>query len=321
MTQSRPLPLDLDPGTPAVSAVIVNWNTRELLDECLRSLRTYGHPAMEIVVVDNGSTDGSVAMLAEHWPEVRALANATNRGYQAACNQGMRVARGDTLLLINTDATLTPGCLDALIRRLAAEPRAAIVGPRLVYPDGAFQRWTAGRRPSLRAAASYFFFLDRLFPRSGLWLGRDLEEAFEPGWVSSACLIARREALSQIGLMDERFFAYMDDVDLCARAREAGWTVWYEPAGTAVHVMGQSTLLRSGVASPLALQSFIRWFALHHRPSSLALFRLMAAAGFSLRALIYGAAGLWNGPRRRAARAHLLNARRSLASVGSGAEG
>ncbi len=298
--------------------MIVNWNTCDLLDECLQSLRAFADPRPEIVVVDNGSTDGSVEMLAEHWPDVQVIVNATNRGYQAANNQGMRAARGDALLLINADAMLTAGCLDALLDRLATDPRAAIVGPRLVYGDESFQRWTAGRLPSLAAAASYFFFFDRFRPRSGLWLGRDVDTAFQPGWVSSACMVVRRDALADIGLMDERFFAYMDDVDLCARAGDAGWTVWYEPAATAIHLMGQSTKRRTGEASPLALQSFIRWFGMRRGALSLALFRAMAAVGFSLRAAIYGVASLRDGHQRGAARAHLTNARRSLAAIGKG---
>jgi GT2 family glycosyltransferase len=305
--------------TTRVSAVIVNWNTSDLLEDCLRSLRDHGPAGMEVVVVDNGSTDGSVAMLEQRWPAVHVIVNEENRGYQAANNQGMRAAHGDVLLLVNADATLTPGCLDALLARLAADPRAAAVGPRLVYGDGSFQRWTAGQLPSLRAAASYFFFGDRLFPRSGLWLGRDLDTAFEPGWVSSACMVVRRAALEQIGLMDERFFAYMDDVDLCARARAAGWTVWYEPAATSVHLMGQGTKRQTGAASPLALQSYVRWFGMQRGRLSLALFRALAFTGFGLRAVLYGAASLGRPHRREAARAHWLNARRSIATANGGA--
>ena len=308
-----------EPVAPSVSAVIVNWNTADLLDDCIRSLRAHGGAEIECIVVDNGSTDGSTELVADHWPEVQVIANSTNRGYQAANNQGIRATQGDVVLLINADAMLTPGCLDSLLERLASDPRAAIAAPRLVYLDGSFQRWTAGRLPSLGSAASYFFFLDRIFPHAGLWLGRDVDEPFEPGWVSSACMIVRREALSRIGLMDERFFAYMDDVDLCARAREAGFTVWYEPSGTAVHLMGQSTKRRTGEASPLALQSFMRWFAMHHSGGSLALFRGMAAFGFALRSAMYGVASWRHPPRRAAARAHFANARRSLARLETGA--
>ena len=115
--------------------------------------------------------------------------------------------------------------------------------------------------------------------------------------------------------MDERFFAYMDDVDLCVRARKAGWTVWYEPAGTAIHLMGQATKRQTGQASPLALQSLFRWFAMHRGATSVTLFRAMAALGFSVRAAMYGAASLRHSQLRDAARAHLANARRSLVTI------
>jgi GT2 family glycosyltransferase len=296
----------------AVSAVIVNWNTRELLDECLSSLRAHGGRAVEIVVVDNGSTDGSVALLHERWPDVRVIANPENRGYQAANNQGMSAATGDLLLLINSDAMLQPGCLDALVARLEHDPQAAIVGPRLVYGDGRFQRWTAGRLPSLASTAASMFAVDRLRPTAGVWLGRDVRDAFTPGWVSSACLVLRRSILADVGFMDERYFAYMDDVDLCARAWDAGYRVWYEPAATATHLMGQSTQRRTGAASPLAVQSFIRWFEQRNGRRRGSLLRAIVAAGFLARAVAHGVKGVTGPDERAAARAHLRGARLTL---------
>jgi GT2 family glycosyltransferase len=295
-----------------VSAVIVNWNTCDLLDACLRSLRSWADEGIEVVVVDNGSSDGSRELLAQAWPEVRVIANAENRGYQTANNQGMRAATGDVLLLINADAMLTAGCLDGLIERLRRDPEAAVVGPRLVYGDGTFQRWTAGRLPTLRAAVSYFFFIDHVLPRSSLWLGADVREAFAPGWVSSACMVVRRCALDDVGFMDERFFAYMDDVDLCARMGAAGWTVWYEPSVTAVHLMGQSTKRQTGAASPHALSSYVRWYGMHHGRLALSIFRVVAACGFGLRSLLYTLSSGRRPHARAAARAHARNARQVL---------
>jgi GT2 family glycosyltransferase len=296
----------------AVSAVIVNWNTRELLDQCLRSLRAHGGRAIEVVVVDNGSTDGSVGLLQEQWPDVRVIANPENRGYQAANNQGMHAASGDVLLLINSDAKLQPGCLDTLLDRLARDTRAAIVGPRLVYGDGRFQRWTAGRLPSLASTAASMFGVDRLRPTAGVWIGRDVHRAFTPGWVSSACLVLRRSALADVGFMDERYFAYMDDVDLCARAWDAGYRVWYEPSATATHLMGQSTKRRTGTSSPLAVQSFIRWFEQRNGRTRGSLLRTIVAAGFLARAVAHGAKGVVRPDERAPARTHLRSARLAL---------
>ncbi|HET9728591.1 MAG TPA: glycosyltransferase family 2 protein [Acidimicrobiia bacterium] len=299
----------------SVAAVIVNWNTADLLEQCLQSLHDHGDAITEVVVVDNGSTDDSVAMVRERWPDSRLIANAENRGYQAANNQGMRVATADYLLLINADAMLTPGCLTRLLERFDHDGAAAVVGPRLVYGDGRFQRWTAGRLPSLRSVGVYAFFIDRFFPRSGVWIGSDVHDAFQPGWVSSACMLVRRSSVEAIGLMDEQFFAYMDDVDLCARVREIGGHVWYEPAATAVHLMGQSSMRQIGAASPLALGAFVQWFADRRGARAAQLMQAIVAAGFALRAALYGAAGLVRPTWRSAAKGHARNVRLTLRPV------
>ena len=178
--------------TPDVTAVIVNWNTRDLLADCLESL--VHHPpvdrSMEMIVVDNGSTDGSVELLRTGWPQVRVIANEDNLGFTKANNQAFAIARGRVLLLINADARVEPGCLDTLLGRLDADPRAAIVGPRLTYGDGSWQRWTAGQAPTLRSAAGHFLFLERVIgrrgPGIGIYLGRDVRTPFRPDWVSRA---------------------------------------------------------------------------------------------------------------------------------------
>ena len=306
-------------GKPVdVSAVIVNWNTEDLLAECLASLREHGSAGrvMEVVVVDNASTDGSAEMVAREWPGVRLVVNEQNVGYQRANNQGIRASRGEYLLLINADAFLTAGCLDGMLARMRADSTAAVVGPRLEYGDGSWQRWTAGREPSLRAAAAYFWFLERLprGGRSGVYLGRDEREAFRCDWVSSACMLVRRAVLDEIGLMDETYFAYMDDVDLCRRARGAGWSVWYEPGAEVVHLMGQSSKRQTGATSPLALRTFNRYFGQHRGRRALTALKAIEATGFAARAAMYGAAGMIrrDATSRSAARAHWRNLRLSL---------
>ena len=303
---------------PTVSAIVVNWNSGDLLARCLAALRDHAGPDVEVIVVDNASTDGSSDVIAASWPDVQLTVNAENVGYQRANNQGMRAASGDFLLLINADAFLTSGCLDALRARMQADPAAAAVGPRLVYGDGTWQRWTAGREPTLGAAIAYFWFLERLpgGGQRGLYLGSDLRRAFQCDWVSSACMLVRRAALDEIGLMDESYFAYMDDVDLCRRAREAGWHIWYEPAAEVVHLMGRSAPRHAGRTSPAALRAFNAYFERSHGVRAAAALRAVEVSGFVARAALYAAAGL-AGRRtahRAAARAHLRNARLSLES-------
>lgn len=277
-----------------ISAVIVSWNTVDLLQQCLESLRD--HPAAgrrhEVIVVDNASSDGSAELVRDQWPDVQLIINPVNEGYQKANNRGMAAARGRYLLLINADAMLTPGCLDTLVARLEADEGNGIVGPRLVYGDGSWQRWTAGSDPSLFGAVAFFLFGERFskrLARRSLWLASDVDEPFACDWVSSACLLMRQAVLADTGLMDERFFAYMDDVDLCHKARQAGWSVWYEPTAQAVHLMGQSSRRQTGAASPNALRSFNRYFALRHGPRQALVLRSVEAIGFALRSLAHRA--------------------------------
>ena len=306
--------------TPDVTAVIVSWNTVDLLDSCLTSLRDHGAPGrtIEAIVVDNGSTDGSAAMVRERWPEVTLLANDDNVGFCRANNQAIALSKAPYLLLINADARLTPGCLDHLLQRMESDERAAVVAPRLEYGDGGFQRWTAGRAPSLSSVASYLFAVDRLdrrFPGlAGTYLGHDTPVAFRPDWVSSACMLVRQAAVDDIGPLDDSIFVYMDDVEFCQRARDHGWTIWYEPAATSVHLMGQSTKRRTGTASPEALRAFNRYFLGRHGRSRTTAMRALQVGGFGLRAVAYGAAGLvfHDDDRRAQARSHLSHLKLSL---------
>lgn len=301
-----------------VSTIIVNWNTRELLDACLRSLAAHVPAAVshEVIVLDNGSTDGSADLVRQAWPDVTLIASPENLGYTRGNNVAIERSRGRHLLLINADAQLTAGCLEALLSRMDGDPRAAVVGPRLVYGDGSFQRWTAGRAPTLASCACYFLGLDRLGkgrrPALGVYVADDVRTAFRPDWVSSACMVVRRAALDEIGLMDETFFCYMDDVDLCQRARDAGWHVWYEPAATAVHLMGQSTKRQTGAASPAALRNFNRYFVREHGAAAGVALRLIEATGFGLRTAAYGVRGLVQREHRSSARNHWTHLKLSL---------
>lgn len=300
-----------------MTAIVVSWNTADLLDRCLGSLRDHAPSgwATEVIVVDNGSTDGSADLVRDRWPDARLIANEVNRGYTAANNQAIAVAGGEQLLLINADAFLTPGCADVLLERMALDPQAAVVAPRLVYGDGSFQRWTAGREPGPGAALVHFSGLGtatRWGTHRGLWLGRDVRTPFQPDWVSSACMLVRRSAIDAVGAMDETWFVYMDDVDLCRRARRGGWTVWYEPAATAIHLMGQSTKRQTGAASPAALGNLNRYVRLHRGRVAAVGFRAAEVVGFGSRAVTHTAMGVVRSGHRGAARAHWQNLVTSL---------
>jgi len=301
-----------------VTAVVVTWNSRDLLRRCLTALREHAPDgrSLEVVVVDNGSQDGTVELVRREWPEIRLITNDENLGYTRANNQGIAVARGRYLLLVNADAFVAPGACDRLLAAIESDPGIAVAGPRLVFGNGSWQRWTAGRMPSLRAAANHYLFLERLSPTrfEGLYLGEDTTVARDVDWVSSACLLTRAEAVGAIGGMDERLFTYMDDVDLCQRLRDRGWRIRYEPSATVMHLMGGGT---GGIASAAALRSFNAYFARGRGPAARVALRALQVLGFALRAAAFAGASLVRRePALRArAGAHWRSLRLSLGGV------
>lgn len=290
----------------SVTAVIVMWNARALIDDCLAAVFDDAPAALEVIVVDNASNDGSAEHVRQRWPHVRLIENSENVGYTRANNQAIKASTGEYLLLVNADAFLRPGCVEAMCAQLDDDPRAAVVGPRLVYGDGTWQRWTAGRAPSLGAAINHYLFLERVRPQvfGGLYLAQDVRTSRRVDWVSSACMLVRRAALDEIGLMDERFFLYMDDVDLCQRARDGGWNVWYRPDAECVHLMGRSTRPTPGSISKDALRNFNRYFVRQHGPTAGFVLRCVEALGFGVRVVAYLGASLARGDPAMRAKAH-----------------
>lgn len=231
----------------AISAVIVNYNAGEHLLACVRSLRVDG--VAEVIVVDNASTDGSLAALAAGDPDTRIVHAGGNLGYGRAANRGAALAAHDLVLVLNPDVVVEPGTLKALTGALtlgAGTPgdRLGIVGPRIEMPDGRLYP-SARTFPSLVDAIGHGF-LGLVAPRNP-WSRRykllDWDHAgfTTVDWVSGACLLARRQCYEQIGGFDEAYFMYLEDVDLCWRAWRAGWQVGYEPAARVAHVQGVST--------------------------------------------------------------------------------
>jgi GT2 family glycosyltransferase len=307
------------PATVDVSAVIVNWNTRDLLEECLASLRDHAPEgrSLEVIVVDNGSTDGSIEAVRADWPDVVHVVNEKNEGFQRATNRGVELSRGGYLLLINADAAVTPGAVDTMVARLDADERAAVVAPRLVYADGSFQRWTAGRAPDLVSVLTYFLYLERLSAgaaANSLFLTSDVDEPFCPDWVSSACMLVRRDALDETGLLDERYLCYMDDVDICQRFRDAGWTVWYDPTTTVVHHMGQSTERQTGSVSVAAVQNFNDYLTRRNGLAVGLAARAVQCTGYLMRALAHATRSSLSPTRQRDRvwHGHLKRARASF---------
>lgn len=251
---------------PDISIIILNWNTRALLADCLNAIfRHTADLAVEIIVVDNASTDGSQVMLREHFPQVRLLANHDNVGFARGNNQGMAISQGRYWLLLNSDAFITPGALPALLQVAEAQPQAGIVGAQLVNADGTFQA-SYTRFPGLWQEFLILSGLGRrLFGRWYPSRGPEATKGPQPvDYVEGACLLVRPEAVKAAGGLDEGYFMYAEEVDWCYTMRQHGWQVWYQPAAKIVHLGGASSEGRGAQREADLYRSRVRFFRKHY---------------------------------------------------------
>ena len=250
-----------------LSIIIVNWNTRELLAQCLQSIEdTVRETEYEVWVVDNGSSDGSAAMVEEHFPAVRMIANPMNVGFVRANNQALALCRGRKVLLLNSDAQALEDSVDRAVRFIDEHPRAAVAGVRLLNSDGTFQA-SYTPFPTLLREVLILTGLGRLlvgpvFPSCGA----EVEKGAQciRGYVEGAFLLTRREAIEQVGGLDENIFMYAEEVDWCYRFHQAGWEVWYLPQAPIIHHGGQTTKKRRGRMEAELYRSRIYFFRKHY---------------------------------------------------------
>lgn len=230
---------------PDISLVIVNWNTRDLLLDCIRTvLESTLAYSVELIVVDNGSSDGSVDA-ARRLDRVTVISNPRNVGFAAANNIGIRASRGRYICLVNSDVQVLAGCLDGMCRYMDINQEVGVLGPRILNKDLSLQR-SCAELPSLWNILTQALILDQLFPRVR-WLRSRLMKDFDHTSarnveVLSGCfLMARRTALEEVGVLDERFFIYKEDVDWCKRFGDAGWSVRFYPNASAIHLGGATS--------------------------------------------------------------------------------
>jgi GT2 family glycosyltransferase len=218
------------------AVVVVTYDALPWIEQCLQSVR-----GAQVVVVDNGSRDGTVALVRERFPEVRVV-ESENRGLGAGWNIGIRETASRYVLVLNADAWLLGDALTRLVAFADEHPRAAVVGPRLLNPDGTLQRSVRGF-PTLWRLATEYFFLRKLGPHTSALNafyagGFDHDEVRDAEFVMGACMLVRREAIDAVGPLDEDFFLFSEETDWCYRFRQAGWEVLFFPGAECVHVGG-----------------------------------------------------------------------------------
>lgn len=282
------------------SVVIVNWNAGAGLRGCLEAVfGSEGGDPHQVILVDNASTDGSPAAIIPAYPTVEIIRNTRNFGYARAVNQGLRASRGQYALILNPDVILQPSAVPRLMQFMATHPGAAVAGPKLLDADGAVQG-SARRDPSVwtglfgRSAP-----LTRLFPNNRLSrrelpaLSTTSDEPVPVDWVSGACLVARRAAWEQVGLLDERFFLFWEDADWGLRFRQAGWGVYYVPAGCGVHFVGTSRARRRLASTVDFHISAYRYYRKHCLPSAIHPRTVLLGAGLLASLAVRSVQELW----------------------------
>ena len=286
---------------PAVSLIIVSYCTRDLLRECLQSVGRVPDSEVEVIVVDNHSTDGSLAMLQAEFPHVRVLENSENLGFAKANNQGIRHARGHYVVLLNSDTVVPPGALPAMTAFMEANPEAGAAACRLVYPDGRIQASVSRRTgPGIARLMFRLSGLSHLVrgnrmrcwvrQYAGFVLGSTLRSYLDPylpsqaplevETISGTCLLVRRLAIDEVGLLDPNFFMYLEDLDYCIRLRKAGWKLFYLPQPEIIHLVGKSSGGRMRQHSWRAYQSLFYFYGKHYSNWAGWLARLLVLLSF-----------------------------------------
>ena len=262
-----------NPAVAGLCVVIVNYNTRDLLRDCLRSvLASNSISSLHVHVIDNASPDGSADMVRAEFPSVHLIADVVNRGYAAANNVVLRQCSADFVLLLNPDTVLPSDALARVIAFFDAHPDAGVVGPKLVRPDGSLDLACRRSFPTPEISFYRMVGLSRLFPHSRTF-GRynltylDPDRTSEVDAVVGAFMMVRGELVGQVGVLDEQFFMYAEDLDWCKRIKDAvnprsgnHWQVWYYPAVEVLHVKraASSGSTRAGLAFNETMLQFYR---------------------------------------------------------------
>jgi hypothetical protein len=274
---------------PTLSIVIVTYNSRDLVDQCLKSVAEQTHVDHEVIVVDNASADGTPSLIAERYPNVRLAANPANLGFSAASNQGLKLASGRYRVLLNPDTLLLDRTLDRMAEYLEAHPEVGVIGAKMVEAAGGLRRYETWY-PSLLTYVANSILL-RIWGDQG---------SHEVEFVSGSCLMIRQETMQQIGLLDENFFMYAEDVDWCLRAKRAGWKVYHCAEALVFHLAGGSSGRDVAARVVNIRQAKLYFFKKHYSWLSYWLLKVIMF-GESLGKIVFdGATYVWADKERRA---------------------
>jgi len=285
-----------------LSVIIVNWNTKNLLRECLESLYKEIHDiSLEIIVVDNFSSDGSVEMLRNYFPGIKIRSNPKNMGFAHANNQGILISEGKYVLLLNPDTILLNNSLSEMVKFMNENPEVGIAGCKLIHPDGSLQPSCYGFPTLLRLFShassinsiiinshltrKWFKFLTKILPRNFSHFNehntiRKVES------VSGAFMIIRRDILNKTKLLDEKMFLYFEEVDLCFRVRNFGYKVVFNPHASVIHLGGQSSKQIQGKSLEYFYNSVFYFYKKHYSKHRLIFARIIVFIGISIRIVI-----------------------------------
>lgn len=274
-----------------LSIIIVNWNAGHLLKNCLESIyRNMIKIDYEVFVVDNASTDGSLEMVRKEFPQVKLVQNKSNLGFAKANNQAIRESKGKYILLLNPDTIVQRDAFQNMIEFMNTHPQAGVVGSKVLYADGSLQL-SCGHFPSLQTEFFHSTLLEEIFSKSPI-IGNfrmtnwDHNSIKEVDWVSGACLLVRKAAIEDVGLLDEAIFMYAEDVDWCYRIKNGSWKIYYFPQSKVTHL--ESQIANSNLTNKLknGYRGLYYFFKKHYGKKVATLFKILVANGMILRMTI-----------------------------------
>lgn len=276
----------MSPTPPELSICILSWNTLALTRDCLTSVFDDPRSAgWQVIVVDNDSADGSQDMVQREFPGVELIRSPSNLGFAGGNNLALERSSGDHLLLLNSDTIVPAGALGTLVDHLRLHETVGAVGPRLINAAGRLEL-SCGRAPGLVPEIFHKLLLHRVFPffRFGGWQHRETRDV---GWVTGACLMVKRQALTDAGPLDDGIFMCFEDLEWCMRLRAAGWRIEYVPASQVVHLEGQSIQQRMSDMLVVSQQSLYYLFQKHFSRVQLHTLRLLTAVEMLLRTTLW----------------------------------